>query len=61
MNITYVRKTGEEIPVRGKVGDNIMYLAHRHDIEMEGMLSFLQNTKSVLLCKNINTWFLLPL
>uniref|UniRef100_A0A1B0CD51 2Fe-2S ferredoxin-type domain-containing protein n=2 Tax=Lutzomyia longipalpis TaxID=7200 RepID=A0A1B0CD51_LUTLO len=22
--------------VRGKVGDNVLYLAHRHEIEMEG-------------------------
>ena len=36
VNITYIKKNGEVIPVRGKVGDNILYLAHRYDIEMEG-------------------------
>ncbi|CAH1642548.1 unnamed protein product [Spodoptera littoralis] len=36
VNITYVDKDGNRIKVRGKVGDNVMYLAHRHDIPMEG-------------------------
>lgn len=27
---------GKRIPVKGKVGDNILYLAHRYGIEMEG-------------------------
>lgn len=29
-------KNGHRIPVRGKIGDNVLYLAHRHGIEMEG-------------------------
>lgn len=29
-------KSGEKIAVRGKVGDNILYLAHRYNIPMEG-------------------------
>ncbi|XP_035699972.1 adrenodoxin-like protein 1, mitochondrial [Branchiostoma floridae] len=36
VNITYVQKDGERIPIRGKVGDNVMYLAHRYDIPIEG-------------------------
>lgn len=36
MNITYIDKTGKSRPVKGKVGDNVLYLAHRHGIEMEG-------------------------
>lgn len=36
VNITYIDKDGNKIPVRGKVGDNVLYLAHRHGIEMEG-------------------------
>lgn len=36
VNITYVTKDGKKIAVKGKVGDNVMYLAHRHEIEMEG-------------------------
>ncbi|RVE49943.1 hypothetical protein evm_005411 [Chilo suppressalis] len=36
VNITYVDKDGKKTKVRGKVGDNAMYLAHRHGIEMEG-------------------------
>ncbi|XP_071799709.1 adrenodoxin-like protein 1, mitochondrial [Asterias amurensis] len=36
VNITYVDRSGETIPVQGKIGDNVMYLAHRHDIEVEG-------------------------
>lgn len=36
VNITYINKIGKAIKVRGKVGDNVLYLAHRHEIEMEG-------------------------
>ncbi|KAK6028688.1 2Fe-2S iron-sulfur cluster binding domain protein [Ostertagia ostertagi] len=36
VNITYVLRDGTKKQVRGKVGDNVMYLAHRYGIEMEG-------------------------
>ncbi|XP_058806390.1 adrenodoxin-like protein 1, mitochondrial [Phymastichus coffea] len=36
VNIVYIDKDGKKIPIRGKVGDNVLYLAHRHNIEMEG-------------------------
>lgn len=36
VNIVYIDKNGSKKPVRGKVGDNVLYLAHRYGIEMEG-------------------------
>ncbi|XP_063543524.1 adrenodoxin-like protein 1, mitochondrial [Cydia strobilella] len=36
VNIVYVTKDGKKHPIRGKVGDNVLYLAHRYGIEMEG-------------------------
>eukprot|EP00053_Salpingoeca_punica_P006944 m.64502 g.64502 ORF g.64502 m.64502 type:complete len:182 (+) comp13928_c1_seq1:80-625(+) len=36
VNITYINRAGQKVPVRGKVGDNVLYLAHRYGIEMEG-------------------------
>ena len=36
VNITYIDKSGDRIPVKGKIGDNVLYLAHRYGIEMEG-------------------------
>ncbi|XP_017884180.1 adrenodoxin-like protein, mitochondrial [Ceratina calcarata] len=36
VNVTFIDKTGKKISVKGKVGDNVLYLAHRHGIEMEG-------------------------
>lgn len=36
VNIVYVDAKGNRVPVRGKVGDNVMYLAHRHGIDIEG-------------------------
>ncbi|XP_055349419.1 adrenodoxin-like protein 1, mitochondrial [Paramacrobiotus metropolitanus] len=36
VNIVFINKKGQKIPVRGKVGDNALFLAHRHEIEMEG-------------------------
>jgi len=36
VNVTFVDKTGKRTHVRAKVGDNVLYLAHRHGIELEG-------------------------
>ncbi|KAK0397796.1 hypothetical protein QR680_002274 [Steinernema hermaphroditum] len=36
VNITYILRDGTIKRVRGKIGDNVMYLAHRHDVELEG-------------------------
>lgn len=36
VNVIYVDKQGKRIAVRGKVGDNCLFLAHRYGIEMEG-------------------------
>jgi len=36
VNVNFVDKTGKRIAVRAKVGDNVLYLAHRHGIELEG-------------------------
>ena len=36
VNVTFVDKTAKRIPIRAKVGDNVLYLAHRHGIELEG-------------------------
>jgi hypothetical protein len=36
VNITYIDKDGKRFPVKGKVGDNALYLAHRYEVEMEG-------------------------
>uniref|UniRef100_A0A1A9UGD8 2Fe-2S ferredoxin-type domain-containing protein n=2 Tax=Glossina TaxID=44049 RepID=A0A1A9UGD8_GLOAU len=36
VRVIYIDKDGKRLEVRGKVGDNILYLAHRYEIEMEG-------------------------
>ena len=36
VNVTFMDKDGERHKVKGKVGDNILYLAHRYGIELEG-------------------------
>ncbi|XP_035493654.1 ferredoxin-2, mitochondrial isoform X3 [Scophthalmus maximus] len=36
VNVVYVDRSGQRIPVKAKVGDNVMYLAHKHGIELEG-------------------------
>ncbi len=39
--ITYVNRDGTEVNIRGKIGDNVMYLAHRHEIDIEGYQLFM--------------------
>ncbi|XP_048761663.2 adrenodoxin-like protein 1, mitochondrial [Ostrea edulis] len=36
VNITFIDKSGTQIPIKGKIGDNVLYLAHRYGIELEG-------------------------
>ena len=36
VNITYILKDGTQVKVKGKVGDNLRYLAHRYKIPLEG-------------------------
>uniref|UniRef100_A0AC35TTD6 2Fe-2S ferredoxin-type domain-containing protein n=1 Tax=Rhabditophanes sp. KR3021 TaxID=114890 RepID=A0AC35TTD6_9BILA len=36
VNIKYILRDGTQKQIRGKVGDNVMYLAHRYGIELEG-------------------------
>lgn len=36
VNVIFIDKTGKKVSIRGKIGDNVLYLAHRHEIEMEG-------------------------
>lgn len=36
VNITYITKDGVKMPIKGKIGDNALYLAHRYSIDMEG-------------------------
>jgi len=36
VNIIYIDRDGDRHKVKGKVGDNVLYLAHRYHVEMEG-------------------------
>lgn len=38
VNVVYIDKDGKKTNVRGKVGDNVLYLAHRYGVEMEGKI-----------------------
>ncbi|CAF3816268.1 unnamed protein product [Rotaria sp. Silwood1] len=36
VNITFINKDGKRIPIRGKIGDNLLYLGHRYTVDIEG-------------------------
>jgi len=36
VNVVYIDRDGKRHEIRGKIGDNVMYLAHRYNIELEG-------------------------
>ena len=38
MNVTVIDRDGNPKVLKGKVGDNLLYLAHRYGIDMEGEL-----------------------
>jgi len=39
--VTFIDRDGDRHEVRGKVGDNALYLAHRYGIEMEGQFAIM--------------------
>ncbi|KAM8773029.1 ferredoxin-2, mitochondrial [Acanthopagrus schlegelii] len=36
VNVVYIDRSGKRTPVKAKVGDNVLYLAHKHGIDLEG-------------------------
>ncbi len=36
VNVTFIDKDENKLMVKGKIGDNLLYLAHRYNIPMEG-------------------------
>ena len=36
MNVVFINKDGQRVPIRGKIGDNFLYLGHRYGVEIEG-------------------------
>uniref|UniRef100_A0A8D0G9R7 Ferredoxin-2, mitochondrial n=1 Tax=Sphenodon punctatus TaxID=8508 RepID=A0A8D0G9R7_SPHPU len=36
VNVVFIDRSGRRIPVQGKVGEDVLRLAQRHDIELEG-------------------------
>lgn len=36
VNVVYIDRSGKRIPIKAKVGDNVLYLAHKHGIDLEG-------------------------
>ena len=36
MNVEFVDRKGVSHQIRGKIGDNVLFLAHRYGIELEG-------------------------
>ncbi|XP_035975497.1 ferredoxin-2, mitochondrial isoform X2 [Halichoerus grypus] len=51
VNVVFVDRSGQRIPVSGRVGDNVLYLAQRHGVDLEDTLAFLlflkQKAKSI--------------
>ena len=39
VNVVFIDRQGKRHNIRAKVGDNVMYLAHRYNIELEGKTS----------------------
>ncbi|KAG9335934.1 hypothetical protein JZ751_003491 [Albula glossodonta] len=36
VNVVYIDRSGNRIPIKAQVGDSVLYLAHKHGIELEG-------------------------
>ena len=38
VNVIFINKDGNHVPIRGKIGDNLLYLGHRYAVGIEGTL-----------------------
>ncbi|XP_023572929.1 ferredoxin-2, mitochondrial isoform X2 [Octodon degus] len=36
VNVVFIDRAGQRIPVSGRVGDNVLHLAQRHGVDLEG-------------------------
>ncbi|XP_066129042.1 ferredoxin-2, mitochondrial isoform X3 [Saccopteryx bilineata] len=36
VNVVFIDRSGQRIPVRGRVGDSVLHLAQRHGVDLEG-------------------------
>ncbi|XP_045847150.1 ferredoxin-2, mitochondrial isoform X2 [Meles meles] len=59
VNVVFVDRSGQRIPVSGRVGDNVLHLAQRHGVDLEAkfipasrLLHFLLQTSEVLSHQN---------
>lgn len=43
VNVIYIDRIGDKIKVRGKIGDNLLYLVYCYGIEVEGKLYVFYN------------------
>jgi hypothetical protein len=49
VNVVFINKDRKHIPIRGKIGDNLMYLGHRYGVEIEGYLKFIYISFDIVL------------
>ncbi|XP_075854477.1 ferredoxin-2, mitochondrial isoform X2 [Microcebus murinus] len=54
VNVVFVDRSGQRIPVSGRVGDNVLHLAQRHGVDLEGR-SPAQGIEEVLIHSFKNT------
>ncbi|XP_060037695.1 ferredoxin-2, mitochondrial isoform X2 [Erinaceus europaeus] len=36
VNVVFIDRSGQRVPVSGRVGDNVLHLAQRHGVDLEG-------------------------
>ncbi|XP_025149327.1 ferredoxin-2, mitochondrial isoform X3 [Bubalus bubalis] len=46
VNVVFVDRSGQRIPVSGRVGDNVLHLAQRHGLDLEAMKTVWKRTLS---------------
>ena len=55
VNVIFIDKQGNKHNIQGKVGDNVLHLAHKHGIELEGLFTnfYLAFAPKGYFCSNI--------
>lgn len=51
VHIVVIDRDGDKYDIKGKIGDNLLYLAHRYNIDMEGVTLLYKECCHLVVCR----------
>lgn len=55
VHIVVIDRDGHKYDIKGKIGDNLLYLAHRYNIDMEGVTLLYKECCYLVVCRCVRS------